>query len=307
MIVIPNDKKNIEKTNIIIFRSSRIHELTHPQHDPPPAYFRGQFHPVERTPPAAASDAGKPVNFLSLSRPQGSIKGAYFIDPRIRISQSLLPPLAADETEATRRNAYLHTSHGSIKVDLSLIGDGKAKGKVDIFLRSERKGIKARLHASDGTRPSLRLKVQSRNSIALQIPRSFRGPVIVRTRKGTVRVSDALAAHFTTFSEVNHTHRCFIGDFSDWIVDSEAWTGDEIEVESTHGKLKLQDEPEMKSKHKAKAAGHSSCARASASGSVSTSSISSDSCGSHHKRRSTKRGVDVSFEKGQFVGEKIAV
>ncbi|KAJ7624301.1 hypothetical protein DFH06DRAFT_1059151 [Mycena polygramma] len=284
MIVIPTDQKDIEETNIIVNR------VTVP-HDPPPAYFRGPSHP-ERTLPAAASDAGKPINFLSLSRPQGSIKGAYFIDPRIQIPQSLLPPFTADETEATRRNVDLHTNHGSIKVDLSLVGDGEDKRKVDILLRSERKGIKARLHAADGTRPSVRLKAQSRDSIALQIPRSFRGPVTVRTRKGTVRVSDALATDLTTFNEVNDTRRCFIGDFSDWIADPEAWTGDEIEVESTHGKLKLQYEPDRKSKHKAKAAGPSSCARPSASGSVSTSSSLSDSCGSSHKKRSMKRAVD---------------
>jgi hypothetical protein len=70
------------------------------------------------------------------------------IDPRINIPQFLLPPLAADETEATRKNVFLHTTNGSIDVAIHVVGDGDSKQKVEIALKSSNGGIATRLVCS---------------------------------------------------------------------------------------------------------------------------------------------------------------
>jgi hypothetical protein len=60
--------------------------------------------------------------------------------------------------------------------------------------------------------------------------------------------SDALAANLTTFNEVNHMRRCFVGEFSDWIDYPEGWIGDEINIESSNGSVKLLYDAEPKAK-----------------------------------------------------------
>ncbi|KAJ6571387.1 hypothetical protein B0H19DRAFT_1129878 [Mycena capillaripes] len=270
--------KDFPQSNIIVNRAAV-------PDDPPPAYFKSQSPiagpSVERSLPPVPSpipDSAKPINFLSLSRPRGSIKGTYVIDPRIDIPQSLLPPLAADEiSEATRRNVYLHAGKGSINVDLFVVGDGphhdlKPRRRVDIMLNAADKSIKARLHASSPSRLPINLKAQAKGSITLHIPRFFHGPVTVRTRKGSLKIRpsdrDGLAANLTTFSEANHTHRCFVGDFSDWVKleGPEEWGGDEIEVESFHGKVKLQyDSARAETKGRRGRPAHGSCGHKMAS------------------------------------------
>jgi hypothetical protein len=118
---------------------------------PPPAYFNSRSQAVagpserELPPIPAVPDTVKPINLLSVSRPNGSIKGTYVIDPDIKIPQSLLPPLAADETEATRRNAYFHAKNGSIKVDIFIVGDADSKHPADILIDSSNGSIKTKL------------------------------------------------------------------------------------------------------------------------------------------------------------------
>lgn len=56
-----------------------------------------------------------------------------------------------------------------------------------------------------------------------------------------MKVSDAVGAKMTTFSEANGTRRAFIGDYkaSGWMADPAGWQGDELVAEATHGKIKL--------------------------------------------------------------------
>ncbi|KAJ6571394.1 hypothetical protein B0H19DRAFT_988003 [Mycena capillaripes] len=216
--------------------------------DSPPAYFHSESQVVvspAEVPPPPIPTTSKPTNFLSLSRGNESIKGTYVIDPRIKIPQFLLPPLAADETEVTRRNVFLHTSNGSINVDFFVVGDGDSKQKVDILLKSSNGSVSAKLHASHTARPPVNLKAQSSNgAITLHIPRSFRGPLTICSRNGSIRFSDALSADLTTFNEVNRTRRCFVGDFSDWADQPEGWMGDEVNVESLNGSVKIHYDAE---------------------------------------------------------------
>ncbi|KAJ7751543.1 hypothetical protein DFH07DRAFT_960953 [Mycena maculata] len=258
--------KGVEQLNIVANRAAV-------PDDPPPAYFDPNSNSTSKSqplatepplpplpPPSSSTAAGpfappsvKPTNFLSLSRGNSSIKGTYVIDPSMTIPPFLLPPLAPDETEGTRRNAFLHTSNGAIDVDLFVVGgngdgDVRPKGKVQMLLRSSNGGISARLHASAAARSPINFAARSSNgSINIRVPRTFRGPVTVRTKNGSMKFMGDLGAAVTTFNEVNGTHRAFIGDFSDWtggmVGDSkgeDAWTGDEITVETSNGGVRFQ-------------------------------------------------------------------
>ncbi|KAJ6575989.1 hypothetical protein DFH09DRAFT_1150156 [Mycena vulgaris] len=192
----------------------------------------------------------RPTNFLSLSRGNVAIRDSYAIDPRIKIPQLMLPPLASDETEATRWNVFLHTTNGPIDVDLFVVGDSTAQ-KVDTLIKSTNGTILAKLHASDHARPSIHVKAQSSNApITIYLPLSFRGPVTIRGRPSNLRVSERLAAGFTMLGastmvgEAHATCRGFIGDCPvgpNWL---DEWAGDELAVESENGSVKLGYEEE---------------------------------------------------------------
>jgi hypothetical protein len=73
------------------------------------------------------------------------IRGTYVIDPRIKIPQSMLPPLAAGQTEATRQNVFLHSNIGSIDVDLFVLGDAATKRSLNMFLECTKGRITAKI------------------------------------------------------------------------------------------------------------------------------------------------------------------
>ncbi|KAJ7751539.1 hypothetical protein DFH07DRAFT_922056 [Mycena maculata] len=221
--------------------------------DPPPAY--ANFPPSSPSPSPSQLARGvpspeppaalKPTNFLSLSRSNASIQGTYVIDPRINIPPFLQPPLAPDETEATRRNVFVETSFGGhIDVELFVVGgeavDSEHRQRVEMLLKSSNAGITAKLHAP-GSRPSIRLTAHSYyGHITLAIPRSFRGPVTVTTRFGSLKFAGDLAGAVTTLGEADGTHRCFVGELGDdWADAADGWAGDEIRVEATHRGVRL--------------------------------------------------------------------
>lgn len=73
----------------------------------------------------------------------------------------------------------------------------------------------------------------------LHIPRNFHGPIIITYRHGSVRFSDDINRYLTTFGEIDHTRRCFLGDFSQWSDAGDGWTGDELTVDVKHGNVKI--------------------------------------------------------------------
>lgn len=58
-------------------------------------------------------------------------------------------------------------------------------------------------------------------------------------RHGFARFSDAIDRDLTTFGEIDHTRRCFLGDFSQWRDTGEGWAGDELTLDVKHGNVKV--------------------------------------------------------------------
>jgi hypothetical protein len=62
-------------------------------------------------------------------------------------------------------------------------------------------------------RPFLSIDIRSHNgSIAVTIPRSFRGQLTLRTENGRVHLSSALAPCAATLSTLDGTHTIFVGE-----------------------------------------------------------------------------------------------
>ncbi|KAJ7937959.1 hypothetical protein B0H13DRAFT_1851911 [Mycena leptocephala] len=203
--------------------------------DSPPAY--STFSAEATTAPAPSIPANiKPTNFLSLDRVNDPITGIYVVDPYMGIPQLMLPPLAAGETEETRRNLVLHTRNGTINVTLFVLGvldRGPDKKKAKM-------AIKVRAPAPCAHQSTSRRSPPTAPSGCLHLSRSFRGHVTICTLNGSIRLAYDLAAHTTTFSEVRSSRQCFVGD----LPHDEGWTGDQIRVESTNGNVDLGYEME---------------------------------------------------------------
>ncbi|KAJ7214397.1 hypothetical protein GGX14DRAFT_392427 [Mycena pura] len=243
MIIVPDPKVDIT------VKGAEVPAVIFPVEDPPP-YAAGSPSPLGVTPVAPANlppENVKPTNYLSISRSNENIKGVYVIDPCIKIPLSLLPPLAADENDASRRNLYLQTSNGTIDADLWVAGAGQdketCKGPVRMLAKSSNGSVTVRLHtpAPAVTRQPVHLTVSTSNGgVIVHVPRTFRGPLTVHTRCGSVKLSPTLAATTTTLSEVAGTRRCFVGDFADWAQAPGEWGGDELNVDTSNGSIKLR-------------------------------------------------------------------
>jgi hypothetical protein len=78
-------------------------------------------------------------------------------------------------------------------------------------------------------------------SVTLSLPRSFVGPLTVRTHNGSYKPTPALDSAVTTFSEHDGLRKSFIGDpvGSGYLADPEAWQGGEVTMESKNGTLRI--------------------------------------------------------------------
>lgn len=196
------------------------------------------------------------------------MKETLIIDPSLFVPTFLRPPLLPGETEETRKNLRLESTHGHVYADVTLVAkddtndmdNSKKNKRVVMHMKSTHGGVTAKivchflpfypyihlivsslsLKHGPPDRSSFVLHAHVVNGeIRLHIPSTFHGPVIVSHRHGFVRFSDAISRHLTTFGEVDSTRRCFLGDFSRWSEAGNGWTGDELVVEVKHGNVKI--------------------------------------------------------------------
>ncbi|KAJ7733644.1 hypothetical protein B0H16DRAFT_1732193 [Mycena metata] len=231
---------------------------TAPKNDPPPAYVppsQAATTSEQQLAPPITPVTVRPTNFLSVKWNTGDIRGTYVLDPRIKIPKSMLPPLAAGQTEATRQNLFLHTDHGSIDVDLFVLGDAHPKRSLDMSLKCKFGNITVKLHAVSTARPPIYITATTDGTfgygkITLHLPRTFRGPVTVRQtadrwRAIKIHISELLTAGMMPLSEANDTWRYFVGTLDGWTGEGK-WAGDEVRLESgLDVRLQYDVEPDL--------------------------------------------------------------
>ncbi|KAG6379892.1 hypothetical protein JVT61DRAFT_10455 [Boletus reticuloceps] len=233
MIVTPEDQHS---------KQSSDHKVQNEQFpdEPPPSYSP----PIASgsTLPSAPTYKSKPTNFLSLSNSDSSICGEFVIDPSIRIPPSMLPPLRQDETEDDRKNLNLRSQNNPE----SAIGADKPR-RTTIALISDHGSIRAQVHTLDDAAPFLLTARANHGTIRLAVPRSFHGLLSLSTRHGSISLSDTLVENATQLSQIDNTRRYFIGDFQ--ALGEDAWEGDLVELEATHGSLRVKYIDEVEETH----------------------------------------------------------
>ncbi|KAF5383253.1 hypothetical protein D9615_004907 [Tricholomella constricta] len=252
MIIVPTDDDNKRAQPL-----TTIIEV--PADDPPPTYTT-EPPPVPVAEPSVApappkQPAVKPSNYVSISRSNGSVKGVWVLDPFLTIPASLLPPLSPEEVGGARKHFSLKANNGVIDADITLASyeptqDSKQSQsdcrRATIFAKAHNGGVTTKLHTPSEPRIPFYLNILAFNgSVNVHLPRSFHGLVVVKAWNGNTKFSSESSVHLTTFSDVDKTRRCFIGDYSEM---TDEWQGDEVFIEARNGSVKLQYDDEAQEK-----------------------------------------------------------
>lgn len=211
-------------------------EPREPTVDSPPPYQADSSNriPVSRQPNAS--------NFVTVRREHGSINGTYAIDPTLVMPSVMLPPLEDGEE---RKNLNLYSQYGNVEADVTILPVDNHGAKVTIYAKSSHCSVRCKLHRSSNS-PALSFEGHSMYAhVKVFLPRSFQGPVTATTVYGAIKVSDAVAARQTPFSDVDKTSKFFIGDVSRYLEEGKNWDGDEVVVGSSHGSIKISYDDEI--------------------------------------------------------------
>ncbi|KAJ7594860.1 hypothetical protein C8J56DRAFT_450512 [Mycena floridula] len=207
----------------------------------PPPYVGGPS-ALPALPPSRVF-RGKPGNFVTISRLNGSVTLTQVIDATLDIPAALLPPIPEGET--SRRNLDLQSKNGSVDADISLVPNDLGR-RTKLFLKSLNGHVKAVIHRP-GTGPVFHLTASSWNGqVTAVLPRSFCGVVVAGTKNGSVRFSEGIQQNQTLFSDVSGTSTSFIGDPGLYLEkQGRDWTGDEIHAETKNGNIRFRFEDEL--------------------------------------------------------------
>ncbi|TDL24526.1 hypothetical protein BD410DRAFT_766998 [Rickenella mellea] len=232
----------ISKDMVVEILKSDQPDTQFPPIDAPPAYASASSS-TERTLDPTQLPPLPRQNFLSIRRGDGSIKGTWVIDPDIKPPESVLAPIKPD---TTRKNLELLTKDGSINADIWIVGDGDSEqrvneggekpGPVTVDVRSKDGRVKVVMHADEKHLFQLMITAHD-GRVTLALPRSFVGPLTVTTRDGKLLFEGSMANNVVTFSEVKHTHKCFVGDARAACFGQGDWTGSIVEVDCHDGSV----------------------------------------------------------------------
>jgi len=228
----------LEDKQVEVLEAQTVAEAQDPlNQEPPPTYASLQ--------PSPSPSFAKAVNYVSISRLHSSIKETLTIDPSVVVPPFLRPPLLPGETEDTRQNLRLESTHGDVYADVTLVENSEnpleitspqRNKRVIMSMETTHGAVTAKIHGPPN-RTSFFLRAQSSyGNIFLHIPPTFQGPITISHRHGSVRLSDRVDQNLTTFGEVDNTRRCFLGDFSEW---DDSCCGDELVIDVRHGNVNI--------------------------------------------------------------------
>ena len=181
-----------------------------------------------------------PSNYIHRKEKNNSVKQKILLDLSVpRPPASALPEGAQGEDTP---HLVLDSHNGSVFGEVWVLrakredaADSKPVERVHLHFRSHNGAIKAlvvrrperaplsvtdclvvwqHLHPSTvEPRPFLNIDVKAHNgSVAITIPRSFRGQLTLHSDNGRVHLSSALAPRAATLSSLNGTHTYFVGE-----------------------------------------------------------------------------------------------
>ncbi|TFK45638.1 hypothetical protein OE88DRAFT_1108331 [Heliocybe sulcata] len=155
----------------------------------------------------------RPGNYLHISRTE-SIEGTYVIDP---LWEPRVPAYMLQTPEGCghRDNLALRSEGSWVKADVwirpgsaaPLAGVVKTKQRTSIKLSGS--DIEAHLHANPND--LFFLQCDATSHLVVYLPQNYKGLLVAKSTRGSVRYSQGVAARLTVLSEVRGTHQCLIG------------------------------------------------------------------------------------------------
>ncbi|KAF8957386.1 hypothetical protein BDZ97DRAFT_1846538 [Flammula alnicola] len=268
MIVVPEDQAS-SKLAAELHDAKSLPQV--PIDDPPPGYTPQEVQIATASTtnqPISVPDI-KPSNFIHLSRPNSSVKGTWLIEPTLNIPSAFLPPLPSGETDETRKNIFLESRNGSVDADIFVVPTStealariKHHKRVYIHTTSRNGSVTTKIHevtplnTVESRLPLVITSHSANGRVSVYLPRSFHGPIRVKTMNGSVRFSNSVQTLLTSFSDIDRTQRSFLGHFdpSEWEEGAE-WTGDELSVDAFNGSVKVYFDDEVNSSGNSKTQG----------------------------------------------------
>jgi len=224
MVVILDDKSQPDST--IAFKAS------YEESNPPPYEHQA---PVPTSTPSTSRLTGrKSTNHLEIYQPCGTIDGTWTIDTSLQMPGSPDNKLPGNE----RPNLSLRTRIGTIDANIELAGGpDRARLITNTFIGT----IDARIISPNNQKFDLRCQT-STGTIDICIPRSFHGPVTLKSDLGTRSVSKAVDANFVIFSQKGGFTKGFIGTYDgsgDGGEDMPDWKGDRLYAQTSIGTVDI--------------------------------------------------------------------
>ncbi|KAF8590729.1 hypothetical protein K439DRAFT_1627469 [Ramaria rubella] len=202
-------------------------------------------------PSAGASSSGStapplspPTNFLTIFRPNQSVKGSYTIDPSLPVPPGTTPSNGSDGKQL---NARLASQNGAVDVTIELRRSGDSKGPARLEASSHNGSVTVAVH--DARLNRFRLHAASQNgSVTVRLPPTFEGSISTNLEWGKLVFSTAIQARLTTFSENGSEGRFFVGDYAgSGYENEETWLGDHLRAQTRNGRVRISflDEPNV--------------------------------------------------------------
>lgn len=224
----------------------------------PPAYSIGSLPSTEVEEPSTPR-----VNYVYISETNSSARGTWTIDPDVQVPASMLMKLPDGEEE--RKNLYVFSQNGSATATVRLLSDGPSRsslhvesrnGSVTVKIVSLQPTYESRISermltdictpAAQLSRRNQRfhLKAHSQNGwCTVYIPADFEGPVTFTTYHGWATFSNLVQQRLAHFSRADSVAKAFIGSVEGsgfgTAASSSKWNGDELELHSAHGRIKV--------------------------------------------------------------------
>ena len=195
-----------------------------PEHDegvPPPPYSplppRSSVKPASQSLDLPPPDLA-PTNYVHSNDKNDSAKRKILLD----LSISRPPASALPEGRTQGKDGphlALDSHNGTVFGEVWVLRANRvavARERARLHFRTHNGTFKALVHVHPATvepRPFLNIDVKVHNgTVAIAIPRCFRGQLKLRTGNGTVRLSPALAPRAATLTALDGTHTYFVGE-----------------------------------------------------------------------------------------------
>ncbi|KAL1742210.1 hypothetical protein HDZ31DRAFT_84287 [Schizophyllum fasciatum] len=215
---------------------------THPSHTnpapvpaPAPAFASGP-------PPASASSPSSssslpPSKFVSITRQNQAIKGAWAVDPSL---PSILQQAPGDP------DVHMQSTNGRIEAEVTVLAHAPADAaqRTRMNLKTTNGAVTLVVHTPDRfARTPLKLWVRSTNGgITLVLPRSFVGSLNAATTNSRVQLSEGVLRAARDVQEGPRETKCMIGLGTGSGKDGQAL--DMADVGTTNGSVRVRFENE---------------------------------------------------------------